>query len=174
MTNPTDRTGDVATVAARLVSCRAIAFFYVSRCEMSVAWADLCIANLEFLISCRAVRFSCMGREMFCRAVRFSCMGRGMPCPGRGMSCHANREWIMVGARTRCSWMAGEWPNDAKEVMAGGEGSDGGWRRRLGLSEGGDGGCQREGLGRCGHEERDKSNCWCLLLSLCGDCACRL
>ena len=31
-----------------------------------------------------------------------------------------------------------------------------------------------EGLGRCGHEERDKSNCWCLLLSLCGDCACRL
>lgn len=120
MTNPTDRTGDVATVAATVIFCRAIAVFYVSRCEMSVAWADLCIANLKFLISCRAVRFSCMGR--------------GMPCPGRGMSCHANREWIMVGARTRCSWMAGEWPNDAKEVMAGGEGSDGGWRRRLGLS----------------------------------------
>ena len=113
MTNPTDRTGDVATVAATVIFCRAIAFFYVSRCEMSVAWADLCIANLEFLISCRAVRFSCMGR---------------------GMSCHANRELMMVGALTRCSWMAGEWPNDAKEVMAGGEGSDGGWRRRLGLS----------------------------------------
>lgn len=148
MTNPTDRTGDVATVAAMVIFCRAIAFFYVSSCEMSVAWADLCIANLEFLISCRAFRFSCMGRELFCRAVRlscmgrelfcravrFSCMGRGMPCPGRGMSCHANREWIMVGARTRCSWMAGEWPDNAKEVMPGGEGSDGGWRRRLGLS----------------------------------------
>lgn len=134
MTNPTDRTGDVATVAAMVIFCRAIAFFYVSRCEMSVAWADLCIANLEFLISCRAVRFSCMGRELFCRAVRFSCMGRGMSCPGRGMSCHANREWIMVGALTHCSWMAGEWPNDAKEVMADGEGSDAGWRRRLGLS----------------------------------------
>lgn len=141
MMNPTDRTGDVATVAATVIFCRAIAFFYVSRCEMSVAWADLCIANLEFLISCRAVRFSCMGRELFCRAVRFSCMGRGMscpgrgmPCPGRGMSCHANREWIMVGALTHCSWMAGEWPDDAKEVMAGGEGSDAGWRRRLGLS----------------------------------------
>lgn len=129
MMNPTDRTGDVATVAATVIFCRAIAFFYVSRCEMSVAWADLCIANLEFLISCRAVRFYGMGRELFCRAVRFSCMGRGMPCPGRGMPCHANREWIMVGAITRCSWMAGEWPNDAKEVMADGEGSDGGWRR---------------------------------------------
>lgn len=112
MTNPTDRTGDVATVAATVIFCRAIAVFYVSRCEMSVAWADLCIANLEFLISCRAVRFSGMGR--------------GMSCPGRGMSCHANREWIMVGTRTRCSWMAGEWTNDAKEVMPGGEGSDGG------------------------------------------------
>lgn len=112
MTNPTDRTSDVATVAATVIFCRAIAFFYVSRCEMSVAWADLCIANLEFLISCRAVRFSGMGR--------------GMSCPGRGMSCHANREWIMVGTRTRCSWMAGEWTNDAKEVMADGEGSDGG------------------------------------------------
>lgn len=148
MTNPTDRTGDVATVAATVIFCRAIAFFYVSRCEMSVAWADLCIANLEFLISCRVVRFSCMGRELFCRAVRFSCMGRelfcravrlscmgrGMSCPGRGMPCHANREYMMVGARTRCSWMAGEWPNDAKEVMADGEGSDGGWRRGLGLS----------------------------------------
>lgn len=100
MTNPTDRTGDVATVAATVIFCRAIAVFYVSRCEMSVAWADLCIANLEFLISGRAVRFSCMGR---------------------GMSCHANREWIMVGTRTRCSWMAGGWPNDAKGVMAGGE-----------------------------------------------------
>ena len=108
MTNPTDRTGDVATVAATVIFCRAIAVFYVSRCETSIAWADLCIANLEFLISCRAVRFSCMGREM---------------------SCHANREWIMVGALTHCSWMAGEWPDDAKEVMAGGEGSDGGWRR---------------------------------------------
>ena len=134
MTNPTARTGDVATVAATVIFCRAIAVFYVSRCEMSVAWADLCIANLEFLISGRAVRFSCMGRELFCRAVRFSCMGRGMSCPGRGISCHANREWIMVGALTHCSWMAGEWPDDAKEVMAGGEGSDGGWRRRLGLS----------------------------------------
>lgn len=160
MTNPTDRTGDVATVAATVIFCRAIAVFYVSRCEMSIAWADLCIANLEFLISCRAVRFSCMGR---------------------GMSCHAKREWIMVGTRTRCSWMAGEWPNDAKEVMAGGEG---GWgfrrgsddrRRGVGnLRRRGNGGCQREGLGRCGHEERDKSNCWCLLLSLCDDCACRL
>lgn len=127
MTNPTDRTGDVATVAATVIFCRAIAFFYVSRCEMSIAWADLCIANLEFLISCRAVRFSGMGRELFCRAVRFSGMGRGMPY-------HANREWIMVGTRTRCSWMAGEWSNDAKEVMAGGEGSDGGWRKGLGLS----------------------------------------
>lgn len=113
MMNPTDRTGDVATVAATVIFCRAIAFFYVSKCETSVAWADLCIANLEFLISCRAVRFSCMGR---------------------GMSCHANREQMMEGARTRCSWMAGEWPNDAKGVMPGGEGSDGGWRRRLGLS----------------------------------------
>ena len=120
MMNPTNRTGDVATVAATVIFCRAIAFFYVSRYEMSIAWADLCIANLEFLISCRAVRFSCMGR---------------------GMSCHANREQMMVGALTRCSWMAGEWPNDAKEVMqmakgvmAGGEGSDGRWRRRLGLS----------------------------------------
>lgn len=122
MTNPTDRTGDVATVAATVIFCRAIAIFFVSRCEMSIAWADLCIANLEFLISCRVVRFSCMGRELFCRAVRFSCMGRGMPY-------HANREWIMVGTRTRCSWMAGEWTNDAKEVMAGGEGSDGRWRR---------------------------------------------
>ena len=113
MTNPTDRTGDVATVAATVIFCRAIAIFYVSRYEMSIAWADLCIANLEFLISCRAIRFSCMGR---------------------GMYCHANREWIMVGALTHCSWMAGEWPDDAKEVMAGGEGSDAGWRRRLGLS----------------------------------------
>lgn len=153
MTNPTDRTGDVATVAATVIFCRAIAVFYVSRCEMSIAWADLCIANLEFLISCRAVRFSCMGRELFCRAVRFSCMGRGM-------SCHANREQMMVGARTRCSWMAGERSDDAKGAMAG--------------SEGGDDGCQGDGLGRCGHKERDKSNCWCLLLSLCGDCACRL
>ena len=158
MMNPTDRTGDVATVAATVIFCRAIAFFYVSRCEMSIAWADLYIANLEILISCRvvrfscmgrelfcravrfscmgrelfcrAVRFSCMGRELFCRAVRFSCMGRGMSCPGRGMSCHANREQMMVGALTRCSWMAGEWPDDAKEVMADGEGSDGGWRRK--------------------------------------------
>lgn len=96
MMNPTDRTGDVATVAATVIFCRAIAFFYVSKCETSVAWADLCIANLEFLISCRAVRFSCMGRELFCRAVRLSCMGRGM-------SCHANREYMMVGALTRCS-----------------------------------------------------------------------
>lgn len=127
MMNPTNRTGDVATVAATVIFCRAIAFFYVSRYEMSIAWADLCIANLEFLISCRAVRFSCMGRELFCRAVRFSCMGRGM-------SCHANREQMMVGAITRCSWMAGEGPNDAKGVMAGGEGSDGGWRKGLGLS----------------------------------------
>ena len=70
MTNPTDRTGDVVMVAARLVFCRALAFFLVSRCEMSVAWADLCIANLEFLISCRAVRFSCMGRELSCHADR--------------------------------------------------------------------------------------------------------
>lgn len=113
MMNPTDRTGDVATVAATVIFCRAIAVFYVSRYEMSIAWADLCIANLEFLISCRAVRFSCMGR---------------------GMSCHANREQMMVGALTRCSWMAGEWPDDAKGVMAGGEGSDGGWRKGLGLS----------------------------------------
>lgn len=120
MTNPTDRTGDVATVAATVIFCRAIAFFYVSRCEMSIAWADLCIANLEFLISCRAFRFSCMGR--------------GMSGPGRGMSGHANREQMMVGALTRCSWMAGERPDDAKGVMADGEGSDGGWRRRLGLS----------------------------------------
>ena len=96
MTNPTDRTGDVATVAATFIFCRAITVFYVSRCEMSVAWADLCIANLEFLISCHAVRFSFMGRELYCRAVRFSCMGRGM-------SCHANREYMMVGALTRCS-----------------------------------------------------------------------
>lgn len=117
MTNPTDRTVDVATVAATVIFCRAIAFFYVSRCEMSVAWADLCIANLEFLISCRAVRFSCMGR---------------------GMSCHAYREWIMVGARTRCSWMAGEWPNDAKEVMPGGEGS---WGFRRGSDD------RRRGVG---------------------------
>lgn len=116
MTNPTDRTGDVATVAATVIFCRAIAVFYVSRCEMNVAWADLCIANLEFLISCRAVRFSCMGRELFCRAVRLSCMGREL-------FCRANREWIMVGALTHCSWMAGEWPDNAKEVMAGGEGS---------------------------------------------------
>lgn len=123
MMNPTNRTGDVATVAATVIFCRAIAFFYVSRYEMSIAWADLCIANLEFLISCRAVRFSCMGRELFCRAVRFSCMGRGM-------SCHANKEQMMVGAITRCSWMAGEGPNDAKGVMAGGEGSDDGWRRK--------------------------------------------
>lgn len=167
MTNPTDRTGDVATVAATVIFCRAIAIFYVSRCEMSIAWADLCIANLEFLISCRAIRFSCMGR---------------------GMYCHANREWIMVGALTHCSWMAGEWPDDAKGVMPGGEG---GWgfrrgsddrrrgsddrRRGVGnLRRRGNGGCQGEGLGRCGHEERDKSNCWCLLLSLCDDCACRL
>lgn len=127
MMNPTDRTGDVATVAATVIFCRAIAVFYVSRCEMSIAWADLYIANLEILISCRVVRFSCMGRELFCRAVRFSCMGRGM-------SCHANREQMMVGALTRCSWMAGEGPNDAKGVMAGGEGSDGGWRKGLGLS----------------------------------------
>lgn len=125
MTNPTDRTGDVATVAATVIFCRAIAVFYVSRCEMSVAWADLCIANLEFLISCRAVRFSCMGRELFCRAVRFSCMGRGM-------FCRANREWIMVGTRTRCSWMAGEWPDNAKEVTAGGEG---GWGFRRGSDD---------------------------------------
>lgn len=117
MTNPTDRTGDVATVAATVIFCRAIAVFYVSRCEMSVAWADLCIANLEFLISCRAVRFSCMGRQLFCRAVRFSCMGRGMYC-------HANREQMMVGVLTRSSWMTGKWPNDAKEVMAGGERSN--------------------------------------------------
>ncbi len=123
MMNPTNRTGDVATVAATVIFCRAIAFFYVSRYETSVAWADLCIANLEILISCRAVRFSCMGRELFCRAVRFSCMGRGM-------SCHANREQMMVGAITRCSWMAGKWPDDAKGVMADGEGSDGGWRRK--------------------------------------------
>ena len=136
MMNPTDRTGDVATVAATVIFCRAIAFFYVSRCEMSVTWADLCIANLEFLISCRAVRFSCMGRELFCSAVRFSCMGRELfcravrlSCMGRGMSCHANRKQMMVGALTRCSWMAGEWPNDTKGVMADGEGSDGGWRR---------------------------------------------
>lgn len=136
MMNPTDRTGDVATVAATVIFCRAIAFFYVSRCEMSIAWADLCIANLEFLISCRAISFSCMGRELFCSAVRFSCMGRELfcravrlSCMGRGMPYHANREWIMVGTRTRCSWMAGEWTNDAKEVMAGGEGSDGRWRR---------------------------------------------
>ena len=115
MMNPTDRTGDVATVAATVIFCRAIAVFYVSRCEMSIAWADLCIANLEFPISCRVVRFSCMGR--------------GMSGPGRGMSGHANREQMMVGAITRCSWMAGEGPNDAKGVMAGGEGSDGGWRR---------------------------------------------
>ena len=132
MTNPTDRTGDVATVAAMVIFCRAIAFFYVSSCEMSVAWADLCIANLEFLISCRAFRFSCMGRELFCRAVRFSCMGRRMPCPGRGMFCHANREWIMVGALTRCSWMAGEWPDNAQGVMAGGEGS---WGFRRGSDD---------------------------------------
>lgn len=145
MTNPTDRTGDVATVAATVIFCCAIAFFYVSRCEMSIAWADLCIANLEFLISCRAVRFSCMGRGLFCRAVRFSYMGRGMSCPSRGMSCHANREQMMVGAITRCSWMAGEWPNDAKEVMAGGEGSDGGWRRRLGFRRGSDD--RRRGVG---------------------------
>lgn len=130
MMNPTNRTGDVATVAATVIFCRAIAFFYVSRCEMSIAWADLYIANLEILISCRVVRFSCMGRELFCRAVRFSCMGRGMSCPSRGMSCHANREQMMVGALTRCSWMAGEWPDDAKGVMADGEGSDGGWRRK--------------------------------------------
>lgn len=109
MMNPTDRTGDVATVAATVIFCRAIAFFYVSRCEMSIAWADLYIANLEILISCRVVRFSCMGR---------------------GMSCHANREQMMVGALTRCSWMAGKWPDDAKGVMADGEGSDGGWRRK--------------------------------------------
>lgn len=70
MTNPTDRTGDDATVAAMVLFCRAIAVFYVSRCEMSVAWADLCIANLEFLISCHAIRFSCMDRELFCRADR--------------------------------------------------------------------------------------------------------
>lgn len=152
MTNPTDRTGDVATVAATVIFCRAIAFFYVSRCEMSVAWADLCIANLEFLISCRVVRFSCMGRELFCRAVRFSCMGRelfcravrlscmgrGMSCPGRGMPCHANREYMMVGALTRCSWMAGEWPDNAKEVMVGGEGS---WGFRRGSDD------RRRGVG---------------------------
>lgn len=130
MMNLTNRTGDVATVAATVIFCRAIAFFYVSRCEMSIAWADLYIANIEILISCRVVRFSCMGRELFCRAVRFSCMGRGMSCPSRGMSCHANREQMMVGALTRCSWMAGEWPDDAKGVMADGEGSDGGWRRK--------------------------------------------
>ena len=41
---------------------------------------------------------------------------------------------MMVGALTRCSWMAGEWPDDAKEVMPGGEGSDGGWLRELGLT----------------------------------------
>lgn len=146
MTNPTDRTGDDATIAARLVFCRAIAIFYVSRCEMSVAWADLYIANLEFLISCHAVHFSCMGR--------------GMSCPGKGMSCHADRELMMVGALTRCSWMAGERSDDTKGAMAGSEGS-GGVR-------------QGEEVGRCGHEERDKSNCWCLLLSLRGDCACRL
>lgn len=138
MMNPTDRTGDVATVAATVIFCRAIAFFYVSRCEMSVAWADLCIANLEFLISCRAVRFSCMGRELFFRAVHFSCIGRGMSCPGRGMSCHANREQMMVGARTRCSWMAGEWPDNAKEVMVGGEGS---WGFRRGSDD------RRRGVG---------------------------
>lgn len=125
MMNPTDRTGDVATVAATVIFCRAIAFFYVSRCETSVAWADLCIANLEFLISCRAVRFSFMGRELYCRAVRFSCMGRGM-------SCHANRKQMMVGARTRCSWMAGEWPDDAKGVTAGGER---GWGFRRGSDD---------------------------------------
>lgn len=138
MMNPTDKTGDAATVVATVIFCRAIAVFYVSRCEMSVAWADLCIANLEFLISCRAVRFSCMGRELFCRAVRFSCMGRGMSCPGRGMFCHANRELMMVGARTRCSWMAGEWPDDAKGVTAGGEG---GWGFRQGSDD------RRRGVG---------------------------
>lgn len=127
MTNPTDRTGDVATVAATVIFCRAIAVFYVSRCEMRIAWTDLCIANLEILISCRAVRFSCMGRELFCRAVRLSCMGREL-------FCRANREWMMVDARTRCSWMAGEWPDNAKGVMAGSEGSDGRWRRGVGLS----------------------------------------
>ena len=132
MTNPTDRTGDVATVAATVIFCRAIAFFYVSRCEMSIAWADLCIANLEFLISCRVVRFYGMGRELFCRAVRFSCMGRGMSGPGRGMSGHANREQMMVGAITRCSWMAGEWPDNAQGVMAGGEGS---WGFRRGSDD---------------------------------------
>lgn len=131
MMNPTDRTGDVATVAATVIFCRAIAVFYVSRCEMSVAWADLCIANLEFLISCRAVRFSFMGR--------------GMSCPGRGMPCHANREQMMVGALTRCSWMAGEWLDNAKGVMPGGEGSDGGWRRRLGFRRGSDD--RRRGVG---------------------------
>lgn len=160
MTNPTDRTGDVATVAATVIFCRAIAVFYVSRCEMNVAWADLCIANLEILISCHAVRLSCMDREL---------------------SCHANREQMMVGARTRCSWMAGEWPDDAKGMMPGsersnafGEGVMTGDEGLATCGEGGNGGCQGEGLGRCGHEERDKSNCWCLLLSLCGDCACRL
>lgn len=117
MMNPTNRTGDVATVAATVIFCRAIAFFYVSRYEMSIAWADLCIANLEFLISCRAVRFSCMGR---------------------GMSCHANREQMMVGAITRCSWMAGEGPNDAKGVMAGGER---GWGFRRGSDD------RRRGVG---------------------------
>lgn len=174
MTNPTDRTGDVVMVAATVLFCRAIAVFYVSRCETSVAWADLCIANLEFLISCRAVRFSCMGRQLFCRAVRFSCMGREL-------SCHADREQMMGDARTRCSWMAGEWPNDAKGVMADGEGSNAfgegvmtGDEGLAAFGEGSNGGWQGEGLGRCGHEERDKSNCWCLLLSLCGDCACRL
>ena len=70
MTNPTDRTGDAPTVAAMVLFCRAITIFYISRCEMSVAWADLCIANLEFLISCHAVRFSYMGRQLFCRTNR--------------------------------------------------------------------------------------------------------
>lgn len=124
MTNPTDRTGDVVMVAATVLFCRAIAFFYGSRCEMSVAWADLCIANLEFLISCRAFRFSYMGRRM---------------------SCHADRELMMVGARTRCSWMAGERSDDTKGAMAGSEGSDAGWRREQRFWRGSDD--RRRGVG---------------------------
>lgn len=59
-------------------------------------------------------------------------------------------------------------------VMTGGEGGMTGDEGLATCGEGGNGGCQGEGVGRCGHEERDKSNCWCLLLSLCDDCACRL
>ena len=31
---------------------------------------------------------------------------------------------MMVGALTRCSWMSGEWPDDANGVMAGSERSN--------------------------------------------------